>query len=60
MAEFLPKRHYDSLRKGIEARRMNLGWRRTIPPSSIHQAAFGRGEAYVKKLKLPSDAIKVG
>jgi uncharacterized protein (DUF2235 family) len=59
VAEFIPKRHYDSLRKE-ERRRMNLGRRRTVPPGSlIHRAAFDRGEEYVKQLKLPSDVIKV-
>ena len=60
VAEFIPKRHFDWKRK-VEARRMNLGRRRAIPPGSlIHRAAFERGEVYVKQMKLPSDAIKVG
>ena len=58
VAEFIPKRHFDSLRKEWQ-RRMNLGRRRTIPPGSlIHRAAYERGADYQKL--LPLDAISVG
>jgi len=58
LAEFLPKRHHDSI-SGKNSWRMNLFRRRYIPPgSAVHDAAFKRGAAYLKR--LPVDAVRVG
>lgn len=57
-AEFLLKKHFDS-ESGKEARRMNLGRARLIPPKSlIHRSAYERSDCYASK--LPKDAIGVG
>lgn len=57
LAEYLPKRRYDSATRQWE-RRCNRGRRRTIPANSrIHVSAYQRGGGY--GARLPADAIKV-
>jgi hypothetical protein len=57
VAEFVPKRHFDS-KTGKERRRMNLYRRRTIPSGSlIHSSAYQRGADYANR--LPADAKRV-
>lgn len=57
IAEFLPKKHYDS-KTGKETRRMNLYRRRTISSQAlVHHSAFERGDIY--RARLPTDAIRV-
>lgn len=54
-AELLWKRHWNWQKREWQ-HRANLGRRRTIPPQSlVHEAAFQRGQDYVKL--LPQDAI---
>jgi uncharacterized protein (DUF2235 family) len=57
LAEFIPKRHFNTQRKE-EERRLNLFRRRTISPGAlIHQSAFARGAEY--SARLPTDAVVV-
>ena len=57
IAEFIPKKHYN-WKTHREERRMNLFRRRTIPPGAlIHDAAFQRGEDYIRK--LPAEHTRV-
>ena len=59
-AEFVPKRHYDWVRKTY-ARRMNLFRPRTIPEHAlIHDSAYERGGAYLAALRarLPATAVR--
>jgi uncharacterized protein (DUF2235 family) len=57
IAEFIPKRHWDSKRQKW-GHRMNLYRRRSIPGQSlIHDAAYLQAGAYQKR--IPSDAVRV-
>lgn len=50
LAEFVPKRHYD-YSTGKTSRRMNLFRRRPMPSGAyVHDSAYLRGPAYVKRL----------
>jgi len=57
LAEYLPKRHYDSTTHGYR-RYANRGHRRVFPPNSmVHASAFDRGGGYASR--LPADAVRV-
>jgi uncharacterized protein (DUF2235 family) len=57
IAEFIPKRHWNSAKQCLE-HRMNLYRRRQIPPASlVHESAYLQGADYQKR--IPADAIKV-
>lgn len=57
IAEFIPKKHWDSAKREW-GHRMNLYRRRTIPPASlVHQSAYLQGAEYQKR--IPTDAIQV-
>jgi len=57
IAEFIPKRHWNSVKQCWE-HRMNLYRRRQIPPASlVHESAYLQGVDYQQR--IPASAIKV-
>lgn len=57
LAEFVPKRHYDTQTRSW-VRRLNLFRRRSFPPNPlVHESAYLRGSAY--QARLPADAIRI-
>jgi hypothetical protein len=57
LAEFVPKKHYDSSTRTTR-RRMNLFRRRTIPAGAlVHESTYSRDSQY--QAHLPGDAVRV-